>query len=191
MKFLTLFILLSSSSLLAEIDEDCVQPTVMPVRAESTKDYSKIARELFKPVVGLEVRYDGEGALSVYFENGEPKSLRLYYKDREGVVTDKNISFEDLKAGKQLIYENQQYPGKAITVEKNEPFKANNDYQFKVIVRTKLPDGYTPYSISFHAHPEKHSVQHEGEKFRKLEFIPGRKRITKWNGTFEDLLFIK
>lgn len=181
-----LFLLISLSAWSQE--EHCEQIAIdIPTQA-LLKTMKTVSEGLYKDIATLKVNMDGEGKLSVYFENGEPKILKLTYKNGKGTVI-KQATFDDLEKGTPLIYENSDIKGKAIVLEKAASFKNGKKYNFKFSVRSKVdPETLTSYPVSFEANPDAPVVSNGGSVFSKIVLSPGVSFFS-WDGTFKKVEF--
>lgn len=171
--------------------EDCdptqLEPSETTVMIESL---TNICEALYVNVMDLKVSMDGDGQLDVYFEDGEPKILKLTYKNDKGTVT-RQMTFEELAAGKALEYENTAVPGNAIIVNKGPLFDKESGYQFKISIRTSVnPDEYKSYDIDFNSDAQNPTVLFDDKKFKQLTLSPGVSFFS-WNGTFKKVEFIQ
>lgn len=179
---------LSPGLIFAQGDIECDYDQPIPVAAVELLDsMQKISEGLYKDVATLKVNHDGEGKLSVFFENGEPKIIKLTYKNGSGTVI-KQVTFDDLAKGKPLIYENKDKPGKAIVLEKGPNFKKGN-YDFKFKVRSSLdPEKFHSYSIKFDPNVDAPKISYNDKSFKKMIISPGVSMFS-WDGTFKNVEF--
>lgn len=162
------------------VENEKVNDLVDVLRAVSASQYSK--------VMDLKVNHDGEGSLSVHYENGKPKLLRLTYKNDGGEKSDV-LSFADIAKGKEISYEHQDMAGKAIVVKAAQPFEVGGKYKFEVKLRSKLnPVAYSSHVIDFAAHPEKQAMLKDDKVFKRMVISPGISMFS-WDGTFKKVEF--
>lgn len=173
---------------LAQDEVDCDPALAIPVAAgELLSTLKSVSEGLYKDIATLKVNHDGEGKLSVFFENGVPKILKLTYKNGNGTVV-KQVTFDDLAKGNPLIYENNDRPGKAIMLEKGPSFKEGN-YDFKLKVRSKLsPEEFQTYPLNFVPNVNSPRVTHNKKTFNKMVISPGVSMFS-WDGTFKNVEF--
>lgn len=189
MKFLILtsFVFYSCFAFSAE---DC-DPTTLNVNTperELLQTLQGVSEAFYADVSKLKVNMDGEGKLSVSFEDGMPKILKFTYKNGKGEVV-MPITFEDLAAGKELAYENKDVPGNAITVKRGEVFEAGKPYEFVISHRTSIkPDKYETNVIVFDPTKSKNMVSHDGKNFKQVTLSPGVS-LFSWDGTFKKIEF--
>ncbi|MCM2349004.1 MAG: hypothetical protein NDI69_03220 [Bacteriovoracaceae bacterium] len=183
-----LFCLFVTPGLVLAEAEDCEYDQPLPVAAVELLDsLKKVSAGLYKDIATLKVNHDGEGKLSVYFENEIPKLIKLTYKNGSGTVV-KQVSFDDLAKGKPLIYENPDKPGKAIVLEKGASFKEGN-YDFKFKIRSKVsPEEFQTYSINFRPDLEAPKITYNNKSFNKMIISPGISMFN-WDGTFTKVEF--
>ena len=171
-------------------EEECLPPSY-----EGTTEVEGLVNTLravsasqFKKVMDLKVNHDGEGSLSVHYENGKPKLLRLTYKNSGGEKSEV-LSFADIAKGKDISYEHQDMKGKAIIVKAASPFESNGRYKFEVKLRSKVkPDNYAVHVLDFAAHPEKQTMLKDSKVFKQMVISPGIKMFS-WDGTFKNVEF--
>ena len=177
-----------SSLTFAQVEVDCDPALAIPVAAGELLDTLKnVSEGLYKDIATLKVNHDGEGKLSVFFEKGVPKILKLTYKNGNGTVV-KQITFDELAKGNPLIYENTDKPGKAIMLEKGLSFKEGN-YDFKLKVRSKLsPEEFQTYPLNFDPNINSPRVTHNKKTFKKMIISPGVSMFS-WDGTFNNVEF--
>jgi hypothetical protein len=189
MKASLLFLLMTLVFSAHAIEEDCEQINGKDEFASFVADLSKINDSMYKKVLDLEVNHDGAGNLSVFYDkNGIPQILKLSYKNKGGAMN-KVLTFKDLANGESLWYENDEVKGKAIVVEKAEPFVSGKAYQFKVKVRSSLkPDKFTSHVVKFNADAKSHSVVNNNKTFKKMVLSPGISFFS-WDGTFKKVDF--
>ncbi|MFA7614257.1 MAG: hypothetical protein WCY48_08470 [Candidatus Caldatribacteriota bacterium] len=179
-----------SSSAFAMGQELCIQPQMTStMEVESLVGVLRsVSNAQFVKVMDLKVNHDGEGSLSVHYENGKPKLLRLTYKNSGGEKSEV-LSFEDIAKGKDISYEHQDMKGKAIIVKAADPFEVDGRYKFEVRLRSKVkPDSYTVHNIDFAAHPEKQLMLKDDKVFKQMVISPGI-RMFSWDGTFKKVEF--
>lgn len=182
-------ILLISFHLYAEVEEECPDVVALP---EGTKQListmETVSRGLYKDVMNLKVNLDGEGQLSIFFENGQPKILKFTYKNKSGTTVEQ-ITFDDLAQGKALEYENPSIPGKAIVVEKGATFKSGDLFNFKLSFRSGVkPPKYDSHQIELKAKAEPPAVAVNNKNFTQLTLSPGVSFFS-WDGTFKKVEF--
>ena len=172
----------------ARADIDC--STIAPIPTGTTdllNSLEAVSNGLYKDIAKMQVNHDGEGKLSVFYEKGEPKILKLTYKNDSG-TTVKQVTFEDLLKGKPLVYENPDKPGKAIVLEKGSNFKSGN-YDFKLKIRSRVsPEEFQTYSINFDSSVESPRVSYNKKDFSKMVISPGISMFS-WDGTFKKVEF--
>ena len=197
MRLIILFLFIASGSVLAKgSGEDCIHcdaKTPKGLVENLVDDLNAITKDMYKKVVDIKVNYDGSGSLSVYYDQqGKPRLLRLQYTSKKGKVTDKVLTFDQIAKGESLIYENSDVPGKAIVVEKQEPFNNGNQYQFSFKVRKSLTgkdsEDYLSHALTFNADKDRHSVTAQNNKFTSIVISPGI-RMLSWDGTFKGVEF--
>jgi hypothetical protein len=189
MKASLLLLLMSLVFSAHALDEDCDQMNGKDEFASFVADLSQINDSMYKKVLDLEVNHDGKGDLSVFYDqHGIPQILKLSYKNKGGEMN-KVLTFKDLADGESLWYENDDVKGKAIIVEKAEPFVSGKAYQFQVKVRSSLdPDRFTSHVVKFNADAKSHSVANNNRTFRKMVLSPGISFFS-WDGTFKKVDF--
>ncbi len=183
---LCLFVTLPSWSFAYE--DDCEEGVPIPTGAgELLKTLESVSNGLYKNIATMKVNHDGEGVLSVYYEDGKPKLLKLTYKNGSGTVV-KQVTFDDLAAGKPLIYENPDKPGKAIVLEKGPRFNSNH-YDFRFKIRSKLkPEEFETYPLQFNPSVDSPVVSYNNKTFKKMVISPGVSMFS-WDGTFKKVEF--
>lgn len=147
----------------------------------------KVEDGLYKNIFDLKVNHDGEGKISVFYEKGEPKILKLYYKNSKGEVS-KTVTFEDLENGKELIYENKDIPGKAIVLSKGSPYKDGDNFKFKLSYRSGMPDKFSSQTLDFDSTYASPKVAVNGKTFKQMVLSPGISMFA-WDGTFKKIEF--
>lgn len=147
----------------------------------------KVENGLYKNIFDLKVNHDGEGKISVFYEKGEPKILKLHYKNDKGEVS-RTITFEDLENGKELVYENKDIPGKAIVISKGNPYQAGDQFKFKMSYRSGMPDKYSSQTLDFDSTYASPNVAANGKKFKQMVLSPGINMFA-WDGTFKKIEF--
>ena len=180
MKFF-LFFAIFLSSVTAFSQEKCEAPKAeVSADAETlANQLAKICNGLFKKVVDLEIKHGEEGSFSVLFQDGKPSLLKMDYGQKTKVV-----SFSDLALGKPLIYEDDKIKGKAIILEKADPFLQNGRYQFKLRLRTQLvPETHMSHIVTFEGTPQHQTVMSQDKKVSKIVISPGIKMFS-WTGIF-------
>lgn len=181
------FFLFISLPVLAEQD-NCEQEVIPLPGDELVETMEAVADHLYKDISKLKVNHDGEGKLSVFYENGRPMLLKLYYKNEKGTML-KEISFADLEKGETLIFENSDKPGKALVFRRGDNFQKGNNYSFKLSVRTSIdPDKYRSYDVTFHSDEKKPEVSASQKKFKEIVVSPGISWLS-WDGTFQKVEF--
>lgn len=191
MKKLILILIVSMHFSLAVFaqQEDCDKDAIPLPGRELLETMDAVSQGLYKDISKLKVNHDGEGKLSVFYENGRPMLLKLYYKNKKGTMV-KEISFADLERGKPLIFENAEKPGKALIFEKAPVFQNDNTYNFKLSVRISLnPDKYKSYNVAFHSDEKNPAVLTNNKKFKDIIVSPGISWLS-WDGTFEKVDFV-
>lgn len=179
-----------SPTLLAMGQELCIQPQMKStMEVESLVGVLRsVSNAHFVKAMDLKVNHDGEGSLSVHYENGKPKLLRLTYKNSGGEKSEV-LSFEDISKGKDISYEHQDMKGKAIIVKASDPFEVDGRYKFEVKLRSQVkPDSYTIHALDFAAHPEKQMMLKDDKVFKQMIISPGI-RMFSWDGTFKKVEF--
>lgn len=187
-KLLTLCLLLNLPTLGFAYEDDCEEGVpLMTGAGELLKTLENVSNGLYKNIATMKVNHDGEGVLAVYYENGKPKLLKLTYKNGSGTVV-KQVSFDDLAAGKPLIYENPDKPGKAIVLEKGPNFNGNH-YDFRFKIRSKLkPEEFDTYPIQFKPSVDAPEITYKNKTFKKMVISPGVSMFS-WDGTFKKVEF--
>ncbi|WPU64147.1 hypothetical protein [Peredibacter starrii] len=178
--------LFSSAGALALDPTDC-QTEPGPV-SQFIDAYKKVENGMYKNIFDMKVNMDGDGKIAVYYEKGEPKILKLSYKNKNGEVT-KTITFEELAQGKELIYENKDIPGKAIVLSRGEPFNDGDDFKFKLGYRSSVkPDKLSNVNLNFDSTYVSPKVAANGKEFKKMVLSPGVSFLS-WDGTFKKVEF--
>jgi hypothetical protein len=187
MKFLILYLMLCLVFSAHAVEEDCEQGTPDTL-STLMEDLSKINDSMYKKVLDLKVNHDGEGHLSVFKDKqGTPQLLKLTYKSKGGTVMNKVLTFKELAEGKSLWYESDDIKGKAIVVEKAEPFATNKTFQFKVKVRSSLsPEKFLSNVVKFQA--DSHTILNNNKPFKTIVLSPGISFFS-WDGTFKKIEF--
>lgn len=187
-KLFTLCLLITLPSLSFAYEEDCEEAMPVPTGAgELLKTLENVSNGLYKNIATMKVNHDGEGTLSVYFENGKPKILKLLYKNGSGTVI-KQVSFDDLAAGKPLVYENPDKPGKAIILEKGPKFNIDH-YDFRFKIRSNLnPEEFETYPIQFKPSVNAPEITYKNKTFKEMVISPGVSMFS-WDGTFKKVEF--
>ncbi len=187
MKPLFLYLMLCLVFSAHAVDEDCVQGPEDTL-TNFIGDLSKINDSMYKKVLDLKVNHDGEGHLSVFNDGqGNPQLLKLTYKSKGGTVMNKVLTFKELADGKSLWYESDDIKGKAIVVEKAEPFSSNKTFQFKVKVRSSLnPEKFLSNVVKFQA--DSHTIMNNNKPFKTIVLSPGISFFS-WDGTFKKIEF--
>lgn len=188
-KLLILYLLVTLPTVGFSYEEDDCEE-IVPVltgTADLVKTLENVSDGLYKNIATLKVNHDGEGTLAVFYENGKPKLLKLTYKNSKGTVV-KQVSFDDLAAGKPLIYENPDKPGKAIVLEKGAKF-GSDQYDFRFKVRSKLkPEEFDTYPIQFKPSVDTPVITYNNKTFKKMVISPGVSMFA-WDGTFKKVEF--
>lgn len=188
--YYALFTLIFTPALQAMSQELCIQPEMnSTLEVESLVGVLRsVSNAHFVKAMDLKVNHDGEGSLSVHYENGKPKLLRLTYKNSGGEKSEV-LSFEDIASGKDISYEHHEMKGKAIIVQAAKPFEVDGRYKFEVKLRSKIkPDSYTIHQVEFAAHPEKQSMLKDNRIFKQMVISPGISFFS-WDGTFKRVEF--
>lgn len=168
--------------------EKCESDAVPLPGSDLIKTLEAVSNCLYKDVATLKVKQDGEGKLSIFYENGKPMLLKLFYKNDKGTMI-KEISFADLEKGKQLVFENPDKPGKAMIFQKGKNFQKDGKYNFKLSVRTSLkPVEHNDYEIAFNGDEKNPSITKGGNAFNNIIVTPGVSWL-KWTGTFTKVEF--
>jgi hypothetical protein len=168
---------------------NCETEAIPPVGSGPVSMVSMVMGGMFKSISTLKVDYDGQGSLSVFYNNGKPSLLRLTYKNEKGTF-DKTIS---LDGSAPLVYENPEIPGPAIIVEKI-PGASADGLQFELKVRREvrrdLPAGgiFSSFKIDLSTDMNKPTVSHAGKPFKEVLISPGIS-FFKWDGTFKKVNF--
>lgn len=184
----TSFCLILSLSAFSQ-EENC-NPGVIPAVADApVRMVDAIMSGMYKEIISLKVNHDGEGSLSVYYEDGKPTILRMTYKSKKGLV-EKSIP---LDGSRPLVYENPDIPGPAIVVEKlpgSQPGKMQFQLKVRSELRPELPEKgtFTSYKIDFDTDINNPSVTHRGKPFKKVVIAPGVSMFS-WDGTFKRVDF--
>lgn len=143
---------------------------------------------MYKNIFDLKVNMDGEGKIAVFYEKGEPKILKLSYKNGKGEVA-KTITFEELAAGKELIYENKDKPGKAIVLSKGSPYNDGDKFKFQLSYRSGInPEKLSSQTLDFDSTYAAPSVAASGKTFKQMVLSPGVSMFS-WDGTFKKVEF--
>jgi hypothetical protein len=191
MNFTLIFaVLLWSFSPHVKAEESCSMPEPLPENLKTfIKDNAKVVDAIHNDVATFKVEHDGEGKLSVFYENGEPKILKFTYKNKKGTVVIQK-TFEELENGSKLIYENQDKPGPAIILEKGAKFKNGDGYSFKLTTRTKMkPASYTSYPIELRGDDKNPQLLVNKRQCKNVILSPGVSFTLSWDGTFEKVDF--
>jgi hypothetical protein len=186
--FALLFISLSFSFAAAAFDE-CESYAIQVPAADLLKTLKVASESLYKDVTSLEVRFDGKGKLSIFYENGVPKLIKMTYINSSGLTFIAQKSFEEIQAGNPLAYENKVKTGKSIIVERGEVFKQGAKYNLNLRIRSGLnPDSYTSYPIQFNSDLSNPNLTSNGNEFSSIIFSPGVSMFS-WDGTFKKVDF--
>lgn len=181
-----IFIALSFSAIAEEVMCPVNAPT--PQVEELLNSLKKTSECLYKDIASLKVNMDGEGKLSVFYEKGVPKILKLTYTNKSG-TTIKQITFDDLEKGKPLVYENTAKKGKAIVFEKSENFRQDKKFKFTLKVRSSVgPEKHNSYPLEFDSDENNPKVSSSGNSFSKMVLSPGVSFLS-WDGTFKKVEF--
>lgn len=169
-------------------EEDCDTPAIPLPAREFVSAMAAVTNGLYKDVSSLKVNLDGEGKLSVFFENGKPKLLKMTYKNGKGSSSGQK-TFDDLEKGNPLVYENKDKPGNAIILERGETFQKNGKYSLILKVRSGLnPEKHTSYPIEFDANVDSPKLSSNGKDFKSIVISPGVSMFS-WDGTFKKVEF--
>lgn len=95
-------------------EEECKFKAILEPAKNIIKDLEAVTAGLYKDIATFKVNHDGEGKLSVYYEKGVPKILKFSYQNGSVVITK---TFEELEKGAEIVYQNKDYPGKAIVLK--------------------------------------------------------------------------
>jgi hypothetical protein len=186
--FLTLFVALSFS-LSAGAFDDCECPAIQVPASDLLLTLKRASDSLYKDIVSLEVKFDGKGKLSIFYEKGEPKLIKMTYTNSSGVTSISQKSFDDIQSGKALFYENKLKTGKAIIVERGDVFKDGRKYNLNIKIRTGLnPDTYSSYPIQFNSDLNNPHLAANGKEFSSIVISPGISMFA-WDGTFKKVDF--
>jgi hypothetical protein len=167
---------------------DCESPAILVPGSQVLKTMKTISDNLYKDIATMKVNMDGEGKLSVFYEKGEPKLLKLTYTNSKGTVIIQK-TFEELSKGVPLIYENKDKPGKAIILEKSDSFKNDKKFSFRLKVRTSYdPEKHSSFPIDFEADINTSKVSSNQKQFKNIILSPGVSFLS-WDGTFKKVEF--
>jgi hypothetical protein len=134
------------------------------------------------------VNHDGDGKISVYYEKGVPKILKFSYQNGSVVITK---TFEELEKGEEIVYQNKDHPGKAIILKKSGNFKQDNNYNFNLMLRSKVkPEEHKTYPIEFNSTATAPKIYYKNSQFKQIIISPGISFLS-WNGTFTGVNFKK
>ncbi len=180
---------LSLPLILAHANESCVVNDVIPSNVTNlTKDLGKISSGLYKDITKFKVELDGEGKLSVFYENGEPKILKFTYRNKNGLTVIQR-TFDEIEQGKKIAYENDKKPGESIIFEKGSSFKTNNSFNFKLSIRTSIkPVKYESYPIELKGNEQSPLVIANRKQCKVIALSPGVSFLS-WDGTFKKVDF--
>jgi hypothetical protein len=186
---LSLLLLSVNSFAQDQINEgDCKSGAILEPAKNIIEDLEAVTAGLYKDVATFKVNHDGEGKLSVYYENGVPKILKFSYKNGSVVISK---TFEELEKGAEIVYKNKDYPGKAIVLKKSGNFKSGNRYNFNLMLRSKVkPEEHRTYPIEFDSTASAPKVYYKDNQFKSIEISPGVSFLS-WNGTFTGAEFNK
>lgn len=188
MKNLRPLLLSSLLITLPAVAEDCESTAVQVPAAELLSTMKAVSENLYKDVSSLKVNMDGEGKLSVFYEKGVPKLIKLTYTNGDGTSVVQK-SFDEIANGHPLIYENKSKPGKAIVLEKGSSFKNGNNFSFSLKVRTSLkPEKHTTYPIDFNSDMSSPKLLSNNKSFKNIVLSPGIS-LMSWDGTFKKVEF--
>jgi hypothetical protein len=187
--FVSLLLLSVNSFAQDEISEgDCKSGAILEPAKNIIKDLEAVTAGLYKDIATFKVNHDGEGKLSVYYEKGVPKILKFSYQNGSVVITK---TFEELEKGAEIVYKNNDYPGKAIVLKKSGNFKDGSKYKFNLMLRSKVkPEEHKTYPIEFDSTASAPKLYYKDNKFKSIEISPGL-RFLSWNGTFTGAEFNK
>lgn len=169
-------------------EEDCESTAIQIPAAELLGTMKVISEGLYKDISTLKVNLDGEGKLSVLYEKGVPKLIKLTYTNGDGTSIIQK-SFDEIANGVPLVYENKSKPGKAIILEKGSSFKNGNNFSFSLKVRTSLkPEKHTSYPIEFNSDMTSPKLLSNSKSFKSIVLSPGVS-LMSWDGTFKKVEF--
>jgi hypothetical protein len=181
-------LILSSSVYADEVMLDCETEAVPLPRVRAFQTLTNVTDEMYKDVARLKVNLDGEGKLSIYFEDGEPKILKLTYQNSKGTAVIQT-TFEDIQNGKPLVYENPDIPGKAIVLDKGDVFKNGDNYTFNLKVRSKVrPESHTSYPVVLSTNSNIPKLSSGAKSINRIVISPGVSMF-RWDGTFKRVEF--
>lgn len=168
--------------------EDCESTAIQVPASELLSTMKTVSESLYKDVSSLKVNMDGEGKLSVFYEKGVPKLIKLTYTNGDGTSVVQK-SFDEIGNGNPLIYENKSKPGKAIILEKGNRFKNGNNFSFSLKIRTSLkPEKHTSYPIEFDSNMSSPKLLSNSKSFKNIVLSPGIS-LMSWDGTFKKVEF--
>lgn len=187
--FLSFHLFVFFSPVKAE-EKPCSLSDALPEKVTTlTKDLEKISDGLYKDLAKVKVEHDGEGKLSVYYENGVPKILKFTYKNKKGSAVIQK-TFEELENGEKLIYENPDKPGPAISLGKGPKFKIDNSYNFILTTRKEMkPVSYSSYPFELRGDEKNPQLTANKKQCMNITFSPGVTFTLSWDGTFEKVAF--
>lgn len=176
-------------SVWAENPEECGDRGIQVPASELLGTLRMASEGLYRDVSGLEVKHDGKGKLSIFFENGVPKLLKMTYTNGNGKTTVGVKSFEDLENNKPLTYENKDKPGSAIILERAHSFREGSKYNLVLKLRSSLnPEKFTSYPIEFDSDMSAPKLSANGMEFKTMVIHPGISWMS-WDGTFKKVDF--
>jgi hypothetical protein len=173
----------------ANAQEHCESDAIQVPAKDLLNTLKESSESLFKDVSAIEVRFDGKGKLSVFYEKGTPKLIKLSYTNGNGFMSVGVKTFDEIEAHNPLSYENKAKPGKAIVVERGSNFKEGDDYNLLIRIRSGInPDRYISYPIVFHSELNNPRLSSQGREFDSILITPGVSMFT-WDGTFKKVEF--
>lgn len=166
--------------------EKCDEGLAAALPAEElVKTMEAIHEKLYRPVATMKINNDGQGAISIFYENGVPKAIQIKYKDGKGKVNiiDKEIS--KIEKGDFLAYPDNSAP--ALKLSKGPgTFKNGDHYHFNFSVRTELnPDKFTVFPLILDANKSKPKFSGPSGQFNNVELVPQISWKLEWKGTFD------
>jgi hypothetical protein len=188
MKNLKLLLISSLVFFLSAAHSSEMCTSVQVPAAELLNTLKAVSEGLYKDISFLKVNLDGDGKLSVFYENGEPKLLKLTYTNSKGTIVVQK-SFDELERGIPLVYENKDKPGKAIVLEKTTGFKDGDKYSFKLSIRSGVdPEKHAAHQIDFESDPSGPKLLSNKKPFKNIVLSPGVSMFS-WDGTFKKVEF--